>query len=161
MQTFGGNREEVGEVNGLVVAWNGQADQDAACSTAFGYLASIEAAVRADPTLGLTAFDYVVAELSAGDVTESQNDAGATTACLSPSPTRSASNTRRPTVAALTAFTPLVTGTVNAGAAVAASDTIDQATLGSNGVFLEIINGNASSGHGDDQDFGTTRRATR
>jgi hypothetical protein len=64
MQTFGGNREEVGEVNGLIVAWNGQGDADAACSTAFGYLASIEAAVRADPTLGLTAFDYVVAELA-------------------------------------------------------------------------------------------------
>jgi hypothetical protein len=31
MQTFGGNREEVGTVNGLIVAWNGQSDQDAAC----------------------------------------------------------------------------------------------------------------------------------
>lgn len=80
MQTFGGNREEVGEVNGLVVAWNGQTDQDDACSTAFGYLALIEAAVRAAPTLGLTGFDYVVAELTAGDVTESQNTAGAATA---------------------------------------------------------------------------------
>jgi hypothetical protein len=73
MQTFGGNREELGEVNGLVVASNGQGDQDGACATAFGYLALIEAAVRADPTLGLTAFDYVVAELQAGDVTEAQN----------------------------------------------------------------------------------------
>lgn len=82
MQTFGGSREEVGEVNSLIVAWNGQADADAACSTAFGYLALIEAAVRADKTLGLTSFDYVVAELSAGDVTESQNNAGATTAVV-------------------------------------------------------------------------------
>jgi hypothetical protein len=48
-------------------------------------------------------------------------------------------------VAALTAFVPLVTGVVNAAAAVSASDTIDQATLGARGVFLEIINGNASS----------------
>jgi tryptophan synthase beta subunit len=59
-------------------------------------------------------------------------------------------------VAALTAFTPLTTGVVNAGAAVAASDTIDQATLGSNGVFLEIINGNASSDTVTIKDFGTT-----
>lgn len=79
MQTFGGNREEIGEVNGLIVAWNGEADQDAACTTAFGYLASLETAVRATPTLGLTTFDYLFAELSAGDVTESQNNAGATT----------------------------------------------------------------------------------
>lgn len=48
-------------------------------------------------------------------------------------------------MAALTAFTPLVTGVVNAGAAVSASDTIDQATLGARGAYLEIINGNASS----------------
>jgi hypothetical protein len=59
-------------------------------------------------------------------------------------------------VAALTAFTPLVTGVVNAGAAVAASDTIDQATLGGNGVLLEIINGNASSDTVTISDYGTT-----
>jgi type IV secretory pathway VirB9-like protein len=59
-------------------------------------------------------------------------------------------------VAALTAFTPLTTGVVNAGAAVAASDTIDAATLGSNGVFLEIINGNASPDTVTIKDFGTT-----
>jgi hypothetical protein len=59
-------------------------------------------------------------------------------------------------VAALTAFTPTSTGVVNAGAAVSASDTIDQATLGSQGVFLEIINGNASSDTVTIQDFGTT-----
>jgi hypothetical protein len=79
MQTFGGNREEVGTVNGLVFAHNGEADQGAACVTAFGYLAALEAAVRADPTLGLTGFDYVVAEMQSGDVSESQNDEGAET----------------------------------------------------------------------------------
>lgn len=79
MQTFAGAREEVGEVPGLVVASNGQGDADDACSTAFGYLASIEAAVRAAPALGLTSFDYVLAEFSAGEVTESQDDSGATT----------------------------------------------------------------------------------
>jgi tryptophan synthase beta subunit len=59
-------------------------------------------------------------------------------------------------VAALTAFTPTVAGVANAGAAVAASDTIDQATLGSRGVFLEIINGNASSDTVTIKDFGST-----
>lgn len=79
MQTFGGNREEVGEVNGLIFARNGDNDQDDACSTAFGYLAAVEAAVRADPTLGLTSFDFVVAEMSSGDVSESQDNDGAVT----------------------------------------------------------------------------------
>jgi hypothetical protein len=79
MQTFGGNREEVGTVHGLLLARDGGGDQALAGTTAFGYLASLEAAVRADPTLGLTGFDYVVAEMSAGDVTESQNDEGAAT----------------------------------------------------------------------------------
>lgn len=59
-------------------------------------------------------------------------------------------------MALLTAFTPVVAGVANAGAAVAASDTIDAATLGSRGVFLEIINGNASTDNMTIQDFGTT-----
>jgi len=59
-------------------------------------------------------------------------------------------------VAALTAFTPLVTGVLNPGAAVAASDTIDQATLGARGVFLEIINGNASPDTVTIKDFSDT-----
>lgn len=80
MQTFGGNREEVGSVSCLVVAWNGNGDQDAASTAAFDHLAAIEAAVRADQTLGLTAFDYVVAEFEAGDVSESQNPQGAAVA---------------------------------------------------------------------------------
>jgi hypothetical protein len=80
MQTFGGNREEVGEVNGLVVAQSGGADQDAACTRAFAHLALIEAAVRNGPTLGLTAFDYVVAEFQAGEVQEAQTDQGAASA---------------------------------------------------------------------------------
>lgn len=76
MQTFGGNRQELGSVNGLILARNGDSDQEAALSAAFDYLASLEAAVRADPTLGL-AFEYTKAEMQAGDVTESQNDDGA------------------------------------------------------------------------------------
>lgn len=46
---------------------------------------------------------------------------------------------------ALVATTPTRTGAVSAGAAVSASDTISTTVLGSRGVLLEIINGNASS----------------
>lgn len=45
---------------------------------------------------------------------------------------------------ALTAITPTRAGALSAGAAVAASDTIALALLGSFGAYLEIINGNAS-----------------
>jgi hypothetical protein len=47
-------------------------------------------------------------------------------------------------MAALAATTPARTGTTTSGAAVAASDTIAAAILGSRGAYLEIINGNAS-----------------
>lgn len=60
-------------------------------------------------------------------------------------------------MAALTAFTPTVAGVANAGAAVAASDTIDQSILGARGAYLEIINGNAASDTVTIKDFGTTR----
>jgi len=59
-------------------------------------------------------------------------------------------------VAALTAFTPTTTGVANAGAAVSASDTIDASTITSGGVYLEIINGNASSDTVTITDYGTT-----
>lgn len=59
-------------------------------------------------------------------------------------------------MALLTAFTPTTTGVVDAGNPVAASDTIDQSTLGSRGVFLEIINGNASPDTVTIKDFGAT-----
>jgi hypothetical protein len=47
-------------------------------------------------------------------------------------------------MAALTATTPTRAGVATPGAAVAASDTIAVALLGSFGAFLEILNGNAS-----------------
>jgi hypothetical protein len=47
-------------------------------------------------------------------------------------------------MAALSTTTPARTGTVTSGAAVAASDTVAASLLGTNGCFLEIINGNAS-----------------
>ena len=59
-------------------------------------------------------------------------------------------------MAALTAITPVVGGVASAGAAVSASDTIDASTLGSKGVYLEIINGNASSDTVTISDYGTT-----
>jgi hypothetical protein len=77
MQSFGGGREETGTVNGLILATNGDDDQDAACSAACDYMATLAADVKADPTLGLTGFEYVVAELQSGDVNESQNRDGA------------------------------------------------------------------------------------
>lgn len=74
-----GGIRETGSINGVVMARNGQGDQDAARVAAFGYLATLGDAVRADPTLGVTAFQEVVARLSTGDPAEDQVD-GATTA---------------------------------------------------------------------------------
>lgn len=59
-------------------------------------------------------------------------------------------------MAALTAVVPTTTGVAVAAAAVAASDTIDAATLGSQGAYLKIINGNASSDTVTISDYGTT-----
>jgi len=47
-------------------------------------------------------------------------------------------------MAALTPVTPLRDGALNPGSAVAASDTINVAVMGPLGVYLEIINANAS-----------------
>lgn len=75
----GRSRDENGTINCVVMARNGDGDQEAACAAAFGYLADIESALRTDPALGVTAFAYLVAELAAGEVLEDQAD-GATTA---------------------------------------------------------------------------------
>lgn len=48
-------------------------------------------------------------------------------------------------MAALTAVTPIRGGVLTPGAAVASSDTIALSVLGARGVYLEILNGNASS----------------
>lgn len=48
-------------------------------------------------------------------------------------------------MSALTATTPVRTGVVTTGAAVAATDTISATILGRRGALLEIINGNASA----------------
>lgn len=46
---------------------------------------------------------------------------------------------------ALVLTTPTLTGALSPGAAVAASDTISRDKLGTRGVLLEILNGNAAS----------------
>lgn len=59
-------------------------------------------------------------------------------------------------MAALSATTPTRAGATTAGAAVAASDTIAPALLGSFGAYLEIINGNASADSMTISDASTT-----
>lgn len=63
-------------------------------------------------------------------------------------------------MAALTATTPTRAGTVVAGAAVAASDTIAAAQLGALGALLEILNGNASPDNMTITDAGATPAGT-
>lgn len=59
-------------------------------------------------------------------------------------------------MAALSAITPAVGGVSSAGAAVSASDTIDQAALGQRGAYLEVLNGNASADTVTIKDYGST-----
>lgn len=80
MQSFGGAREEVGSVNCLIYARNGDGDQAACTDTALDYLAAVEADIRNDKTLGLTQFEYVVAEMDSGEIREVQASDGASTA---------------------------------------------------------------------------------
>lgn len=84
MQSFGGAREEIGSINCLVYAREGGGDQAACTDTALGYLAAIEADVRADNTLGMTVgdgqtLDYMVAEMDSGEIREIQSADGAAT----------------------------------------------------------------------------------
>ena len=60
-------------------------------------------------------------------------------------------------MAALAAITPVVAGVASTGAAVAASDTVDQSILGQRGAYLDVINGGGSSDTVTIKDFGTTR----
>ena len=59
-------------------------------------------------------------------------------------------------MAALTATTPVVTGTVATPPGVSSSDTIDASILGQRGAYLVIVNGNASSDTVTIKDFGAT-----
>lgn len=80
-QAFGGSRLETGTVNGLAFSRNGAADQAVAEAAAFALIDALAAAVRTDPSLGITTFDYLVAQFHGGAVQESQNtNDGAVTA---------------------------------------------------------------------------------
>lgn len=59
-------------------------------------------------------------------------------------------------MAALTATTPVNSGTAVTGAAVAASDTVAQSILGQKGAYLEILNGGGSVDNVTISDHGTT-----
>jgi hypothetical protein len=59
-------------------------------------------------------------------------------------------------MAALSATIPSKAGVATPGAAVAASDTISSTLLGANGVWLEILNGNAGSDSMTISDAGST-----
>lgn len=56
----------------------------------------------------------------------------------------------------LAATTPNRDGVVTSGAAVAATDTVPRAVIGSSGCYLEIINGNAASDNMTISDDSTT-----
>lgn len=80
MQTFGGKRQEIGRVNGLVIARNGDSDAAAALDTAFTMIAALEASIATTPNLGVTSLEYLVAEMESGAVQESSNNEGASAA---------------------------------------------------------------------------------
>lgn len=80
MHTFGGKREEIGRVNCLAVAWNGDSDQAAALDAALALIAALEASVATSPSLGVSSFDFLVAEMESGDIHESSNSEGASAA---------------------------------------------------------------------------------
>lgn len=63
-------------------------------------------------------------------------------------------------MAALSSFTPVRLGTVSAGAAVAATDTIASALLGTRGAYLEILNGGGSPDNMTISDAGNTPAGT-
>ena len=73
-----GTRQETGTIHGFAMARNGQGDQNGARTTAFSYIDTLADAIRADPSLGVSAFT-IAAQLTSGDVTEDQVD-GATCA---------------------------------------------------------------------------------
>jgi len=59
-------------------------------------------------------------------------------------------------MSALTPVTPVRDGALNAGAAVAATDTIAEAVMGPLGVYLEVINGGGSPDNVTISDAGLT-----
>lgn len=72
-------RDETGTINGVAMAWNGDGLPAEARAAAFALVAEVEAVLRADPALGVTAFQNLVSEFSTGSVLEDKED-GATCA---------------------------------------------------------------------------------
>ena len=70
-------RDENGTINGVVMAWKGDGDASAARTAAFGYIASIESALRTDPAIGVTTFARLVVQFASGDVLEDKVDGAA------------------------------------------------------------------------------------
>lgn len=80
MHTFAGKRQEIGRVNCVAVTWNGDSDQAAALNAACTMIAALEASVATSPSLGVSSFDFLVAEVESGTVRELPSDEGASAA---------------------------------------------------------------------------------
>lgn len=71
-------RDENGSVLCAAYSWNGNANQKLARDTAYGYMAVIEAALRADPNMGIAAGGNFIAGM--GDLqrlSQNQSESGA------------------------------------------------------------------------------------
>lgn len=80
MHTFAGKRQEIGRVNCLAEARNGDGDPAAALAASFAMVAAFEASVATSPSLGVSSFDFLVAEIESGTVRETLTDEGASAA---------------------------------------------------------------------------------
>lgn len=72
-----GARREEGTINGCVLASNGDGEQAIARANAFDYVNQLGAALRADCTMGVTAFS-LDAQVRNGEVLEDQQDGAMT-----------------------------------------------------------------------------------
>src|SRR3982751_1387789 len=69
--TFGGKRLEEGRVNCVAKPWNGNSAPSAAEAAVFAMIAALEASVATSPSLGVSSFDFLEAEVESGMVRES------------------------------------------------------------------------------------------
>jgi len=60
-------RDETGSINCVATSWNGDMDTEQAMSDAFDTLEAVATILRDDPSLGVTGYQYLVAEI--GSVT--------------------------------------------------------------------------------------------
>jgi len=78
--TFGGKRQEIGDINCLAVSRNGDGDPAAALAAVFTLIAAFEASIAGTPTLGLSSPEMTNVEMESGAVQESASDEGASAA---------------------------------------------------------------------------------